>query len=293
LQNEQLTFYQSGRYLKMNPSDQPTQTLSGNPQGPDQFFREVEIQFLIHELKDPIAIIETGLRTLLEKQDKFGALSAKQENTLKRTLRNTQKARSMLNDLLEIGRSESGCFLCSFFQPVPSVYQALKDSLEIVTGPLSEEIGRYQAETDAALLLSQHGIFLEISSRAREARIFQDEVKFRQIAGNLVKNALHHRRQQIRIMMDVEGDHIVLAVSDDGPGVEPEHRELIFKRYAQVKECVMVPRKGHGLGLAGALILARCLGGDIQIESPKGQGATFRLTLPVRMASESSESTTL
>jgi two-component system, OmpR family, sensor kinase len=51
----------------------------------EQFFREIEIEFLVHELKDPIAIIETGLRTLLERQDKFGALSARQESTLKRT----------------------------------------------------------------------------------------------------------------------------------------------------------------------------------------------------------------
>ena len=58
---------------------------------------------------------------------------------------------------------------------------------------------------------------------------------------------------------------------------------MIFKRYAQVKECSIVPRKGHGLGLAGALILARCLGGDIKIESQKGQGATFCLMMPLKL----------
>ena len=77
-----------------------------------------------------------------------------------------------------------------------------------------------------------------------------------------------------------------MAVSDDGPGVESEHQEMIFQRYAQVKECSIVPRKGHGLGLVGALILARCLGGDIRIDSREGQGATFHLTLPVKMAGE-------
>ena len=189
----------------------------------------------------------------------------------------------MLNNLLEIGRSESGCFICSFFPPVKSVYQALKDSLEIMTGPLSDEIGKYQAEKDAAELLSQHGVFLEISTQVRSTEIFQDEIKFRQIAGNLFKNAFHYRRERVNIMMDVEDGNIVLVVSDDGPGVEPEHQEMFFKRYAQVNECSIVPRKGHGLGLAGALILARCLGGDIKLASQKGQGATFRLTLPVKM----------
>jgi len=250
---------------------------------PQEFFREIEIQFLIHDLKDPIAIVETGLRTLLEKKEKFGPLLPKQENTLKRTLRNTKKAREMLNNLLEIGRSESGCFICSHFQPAKSVYQAMKDSLEIMTGPLSEEIGKYEAEKDALELLTRNGIHLDIASRISNIEIFQDEVKFRQIVGNLLKNALHHRREKLEIKMDLEDDVVSLTVSDDGPGVEPDHHEMIFKRYAQVKECSLVPRKGHGLGLAGALILAQCLGGDIKIVSEQGQGAAFCLTLPVSM----------
>jgi signal transduction histidine kinase len=259
------------------------QELTSTLDTPRQFFREIEIQFLIHELKDPIAIIETGLRSLLEKKEKFGSLSFKQENTLKRTLRNTKKARDMLSNLLEIGRSESGCFICSYFQPAKSVYEAMKEALEIMTGPLSEELGKYQVEEDAIRLLSQNGILIDLSPQVKNTEIYQDETKFRQIAGNLFKNALHHRRAQVNIMMGVDEQNLSLTVSDDGPGVEPEHQEMIFKRYAQVKECSIVPRKGHGLGLAGALILARCLGGDITIDSRKGQGASFKLTLPLKL----------
>jgi signal transduction histidine kinase len=83
--------------------------------------------------------------------------------------------------------------------------------------------------------------------------------------------------------MEVQGERLAVAVVDDGPGIEPDHHELIFKRYAQVKECAMVERKGHGLGLAGALIMARSLGGDIEVVSRKGEGATFRLTLPLQL----------
>jgi len=267
----------------MSQPPQPNQEEPETTDRPEQFFREIEIQFLIHELKDPISIVETGLRTLLEKKEKFGPLLPKQENTLKRTLRNTKKAREMLNNLLEIGRSESGCFICSHFQPAESVYQAIKDSLEIMTGPLSEEIGKYEAEKDALELLTRNGIHFDISPRISTIEIFQDEVKFRQIVGNLLKNALHHRREKLEIKMDLEDDVVSLTVSDDGPGVEPDHHEMIFRRYAQVKECSIVPRKGHGLGLAGALILAQCLGGDIKIVSEQGQGAAFCLTLPVSM----------
>ena len=265
----------------MNKTHQTDPDLQTDVKGGDQFFRELEIQFLIHELKDPISIIETGLRTLLERREKLGPLTPKQENTLKRTLRNTQKTRSMLNNLLEIGRSQSGCFICSHFQPADSLLRIMKDALEIMTGPLAEEIGKYQAEKDAIELLGQNGIFFEISPGLASVEMFQDETKFSQIVGNLFKNALHHRRNRIEIRMAVEYENLVLAVADDGPGIEPQHQDLIFKRYAQVAECSAVPRKGHGLGLAGALILARCLGGDIAIASQKGRGAEFRLTLPL------------
>jgi signal transduction histidine kinase len=159
----------------------------------------------------------------------------------------------------------------------------MKDALEIMTGPVAEEIGKYQTEEDASQLLSQNNIFLDTSSQAASIEMFQDEVKFCQIVGNLLKNALHHRRSRVEIKLAVEGQDLLVQVSDDGPGVDPEHQELIFKRYAQVKECSIVARKGHGLGLAGAHILARCLGGDIKIESQKGQGATFCLMMPLKL----------
>jgi len=247
------------------------------------FFQEISIEFLIHELKDPIAVIETGLRTVLEKQDRYGPLTAKQANTLMRSLRNTRKAWGILNNLLEIGRSEAGCLACRRFTPVNALYNALKDALETVTGPAPEVIGKYQIEAELIKLLNSHGIFVHIPPGTAAVEMFQDETKFRQIAGNLFKNALHHRRQRIDVRMDIHGDRLVLAVKDDGRGVEPEHHDLIFKRYTRLKECDLVERKGHGLGLAGSLILARSLGGDIQVTSRKGEGATFCLTLPLQL----------
>ncbi len=249
----------------------------------EPFFREVEIQFLIHELKDPISIIETGARSLLEKADKYGALSERQEKTLKRVLRNTRKVWTMLDDLLEIGRSEAGCFVCCHFRPVRSVMQALLDAVETTSAPISDQLGADSQAGDIVGRLAQSGIFLELPAAIAAAELYQDETKFRQIIGNLFKNALYHRQQRIDIRMGIENDCFSIAVTDDGPGVEPEHHEFIFRRYAQVKECATVPRKGHGLGLAGALILARCLGGNIELDSQKGKGATFRLTLPVRL----------
>lgn len=268
---------------KNNEDKESKQPAEGSPV---QFFKEIEIEFLVHELKDPIAIIETGLRTLLERQDKFGSLSARQESTLKRALRNSKKARELLHNLLEIGRSESGCFIGERFQPSKSVLQALNDALETNAWNVFEKYISYQNETEARNFLVSSGIILDISPPVTDLEIFQDEIKFRQIIGNLIKNALHHRQQSVHIRLELDGDYLVTAVTDDGPGIEPEQHEMVFRRYAQVKECSIVPRKGHGLGLAGADIISRCLGGRLELNSAKGQGATFRLILPLKLAAD-------
>jgi signal transduction histidine kinase len=114
----------------------------------------------------------------------------------------------------------------------------------------------------------------------------QDQVKYCQIVGNLLKNALHFRRERIEIEMAKNKEFLLVAVTDDGPGVEPEQCESIFERYSQGKECTVTPRQGHGLGLAGARILARCLGGDIELTCSKTEGTKFELRLPMVLATE-------
>jgi len=253
---------------------------------PQHFFREIEVEFLIHELKDPVSIIETGVRTLLEKRDKFGTLSSRQEKTLKRILRNSNKARAMLNSLLEIGRSEAGSFSCCRFQPEKTAYVILMDALGTIAGNISEQFRTCHEEREAIELLSSHGIFLDIAPQVADIEMYQDETKFRQIVGNLIKNALHYRKDRIEIKVDIKKDLLIVDVIDDGPGIDPEDHQLIFQRYKQVKESLASQRGGHGLGLAGALIMARYLGGDIELKSKKGKGATFRLILPVSFKSD-------
>lgn len=252
----------------------------------EQFFRDIEIEFLVHELKDPIAIIETGLRTLLERQDKFGPLTPRQESTLKRTLRNSKKARELLHNLLEIGRAEAECFLGEQFQLSNSVLKALEDALETIAWDVFEKYVDVKGQSEALEYLKSCGIVLDISPQVSDLEIFQDEKKFRQVVCNLIKNALHHRKERVDIRLGLDGEYLALAVSDDGPGIDPEHHEMVFQRYAQVKDSAQVSRKGHGLGLAGANIISRCLGGELKLDSEKGKGATFKLLLPVKLASD-------
>jgi len=254
---------------------------STHPDAQGRFFSDVDVEFLIHELKDPIAVIETAVRMLLEKPDKYGPLTGRQQKTLDRALRNSKKARGLLADLLEVGRSDAGCFQCCHFNALDTVNAVLMETLESVDAGLWEKLDGAASPSEREALLVGDGIRITCSDGAGQARLCQDLAKFRQILGNLIKNAFQHRRQHLKIGMDCVEDRLSIEVADDGPGVEKENRELIFMRYTRVKPCAMLSRTGHGLGLAGARILARRMGGDIVVKCDRGQGTVFRLTLPL------------
>lgn len=252
----------------------------------EDFFRNLETQFLVHELKDPISIIETGARTLAEKQHKFGTLTSRQEKIVRRIARNAQKARDMLYGLLETGRSEAGSIFCNPFTPTHAILEVLMDSLEVTAPQIADELRQYADKKLIFESANRFGVFLVVEPEIQNLEMLQDEIKFRQIVGNLIKNALHFRKKRIELLLYKAGRKIILDVTDDGPGIPDDQRLSIFKRYTQVKECALTMRNGHGLGLAGARIMARCLGGDIEIVSDKDKGTTFQLTLPIHFQEE-------
>jgi signal transduction histidine kinase len=246
----------------------------------ERFFERLQVEFLVHELKDPLSVIESGLRMLLEKQAKFGALSRRQLRTLGRALRSSRRARQILSGLLEVGRAEDRHFACQRFHPEKILREVAVDCLELMVGPRgpSDEADT-PAQVDAWLVANN--LHLVLSDGGDRRVLCQDEDKFRHIVANLVKNALHHRHQHITLTCQWDDRFIRIQVEDDGPGVPPEHREVIFQRYAQLETPTGVKRRGYGLGLAGARHLARSLGGEVRVHGEAGQGACFEVTLPV------------
>ena len=245
------------------------------------FFRQVNIEFLVHELKDPVSVIETGVIMLLEKQGSSGPLSQIQERTLTRVLRNANKTREMLNQLLEVGRAANACFNCHPFMPVDVLQQTLLEAVEKSDPDLYEEVKSASNAQASISFLAKKGMRIDIAPSAEGMTIVQDQIKFSQIVANLIKNGIFYRRRQLLIHLSYQHNQMSIAVRDDGPGIAPEHHEEIFKRYKQVMASAGVARSGHGLGLAVARMLARSMGGDITIESQLGHGALFRFILPV------------
>lgn len=253
------------------------------PPANDGFLGSVDVDFLFHELKDPLSLIETSVRMLLEKTDKYGPLTDRQAKALKRTLKYSKKARSLVGELLEVGRSDAGCFQCQRFDAVVTLNDLIVEAVETSDPKLWESLQAADSEANRTALLNRNGISLNLPIGVRDFQLCQDEVKFRQILGNLIKNALQYRSRALTISMECRDEKLVVEVSDDGPGIEPDHQEVIFNRYTRLAARTQTSRPGHGLGLAGARILARHLGGDITVRNNHGAGAVFCLFLPMTL----------
>jgi signal transduction histidine kinase len=76
-------------------------------------------------------------------------------------------------------------------------------------------------------------------------------------------------------------DHVELAVSDQGEGIDPEDLPRIFDEFVQLSNSQQLG--GTGLGLPISKRLATLLGGELRVTSERGKGSTFHLTLPERI----------
>jgi two-component system OmpR family sensor kinase len=116
------------------------------------------------------------------------------------------------------------------------------------------------------------------------APVQADEARLRQVVANLVGNAAAHTPAGTRISIRVgtaEG-RAVLEVSDDGPGMTAEQAGRVFDRFYRTdRSRNRSAGAGAGLGLAIARSLARAHGGDVELKTVFGEGACFRLTLPL------------
>jgi len=99
-----------------------------------------------------------------------------------------------------------------------------------------------------------------------------------EMLGNLLDNACKWARTRVTLTCSKEGEQIVIAVDDDGPGIEPSMREAVMRRGIRADEAA----QGSGLGLAIVRDLAEIYGGSISLEESPMGGARARLTLPAQ-----------
>jgi len=241
--------------------------------------KERLFELLIHDLTGPLSVISVSTSSLLRDTDQSGPLSERQKSTLDRILRNVHRSQVLLNEMIEILRSEEGLFRKKPF----SVEKVLKESiLEVLEFGSREAVEKLAWEKDMKRfceMLKTYGIFMEISGKYGRSPFPHDPRKVQQILRNLLSNALKHRRQRVEVTIGGDAD-LLITVEDDGPGIPQKNRKSIFQRFVRLKneEHPYVP--GLGLGLAGVKALLESMGGEITFVSREGAGTRFSATIP-------------
>lgn len=114
--------------------------------------------------------------------------------------------------------------------------------------------------------------------------VIGDEARLRQVIGNLLANARTHTPPGTPVSVTVmaEGeDRAVLEVADEGPGLDAQAAERVFERFYRVDKARSRDSGGAGLGLAIVAAIVQSHGGQAMVRSAPGQGATFRVELPL------------
>jgi two-component system, sensor histidine kinase and response regulator len=106
------------------------------------------------------------------------------------------------------------------------------------------------------------------------------------VVGNLVGNAFKFARRngEVRIGLAASNGRVRVTVTDDGPGIAPEFREVIFEKFGQTPEGRLKKARSSGLGLTFCKLAVAAHGGEIGVEAAVPGGSRFWVDLPRRVA---------
>jgi two-component system OmpR family sensor kinase len=248
---------------------------------------KISLQLLIHDLKVPLAVIEAGITSLLGKLDRYGALTEKQEKVLLRTLRNTRVIQALVNDSLELERSKEGVINVTQLRISDLIEGALVEIFDLVDYQTSDKIKLCTGLEQLKGALQENGVTLTIDEGLWCQELFLDEAKIKQILRNLLNNALKYRKSRVELRVDKRQDCFLFSVKDDGEGIPSTHHKKIFESYFQMDPTGSYSVRGHGLGLAGVMVLVEDMGGELRLESDQGKGAEFMVKLPLTLTKQS------
>jgi signal transduction histidine kinase len=241
--------------------------------------KEGLIDLLIHDLRGPLSVVSTSVTNLLNKEDRYGSLTGRQRRTLERIWRNTRKAQTLLQEMLEISRSEDGLFRKEHFPIGKAIRESLLDVLEITDSTVAEKIRGARNKEEFRSILEAHGIFIDIKGKYRKSPFFHDQPKVQQILRNLLSNALKYRQRRVDVSIGGEMD-LLVSIEDDGRGIPQEDSEAIFDRFVRLKDIKRAGVPGLGLGLTGVKALVEAMEGEITLVSRQGFGTNFTVRIP-------------
>jgi signal transduction histidine kinase/putative methionine-R-sulfoxide reductase with GAF domain len=214
-----------------------------------------------HELRTPLNAIINFVEMIA--RGMIGPVNQDQVELLDQALESSKHLLNLINDVLDISKIQAGQ-LTLFIEDQVSVQVEIEAALSIVGGLLQEKHLRLIRDVDPHLPM-----------------VSCDRRRLRQVLLNLISNAIKFTYEgTITVSVKNQGRDVLFAVIDTGPGIPPEKQNLIFEPFIQAENGERQVH-GTGLGLPISRSLVRAHGGELWVESGRGEGSAFFFTLPV------------
>ena len=227
------------------------------------------LNHMSHDIRTPMnAIVGFTDIAMKRKPDK------EVENCLKKIRQSSEYLMTLINDVLDISRIESGKLE---YKPVPA------DLRDIINTVLSIAKG-YMENRDLNLHVSREELITPY--------VMADELRIREVLLNIISNAVKFTKDGGTISFAAENapgndeNHIIVRyrISDTGIGMSEEFQTRIFDEFSQENNGARTSYKGTGLGMAIAKRYVDLMGGKIEVSSRQGIGSTFTVEIPLLIA---------
>jgi two-component system, OmpR family, phosphate regulon sensor histidine kinase PhoR len=230
----------------------------------NEAYRKEFLQNLAHEFKTPIFAIQGYVDTLLE-----GALDnpAVNKKFLENAARNVDRMVTLVNDLDEIAKLESG------EQPLNQKNFVIQELIKEIFDSLSIKTAAKKIKTSFKKGCDQPVV------------VYADKEKIKQVIINLVSNAIKYGKENGNIIASIyktEERKVLIEISDDGIGIAPEHLPRIFERFYRTDRGRSRDVGGTGIGLAICKHIIEAHGQAIHARSKPDVGTTIGFTLSAK-----------
>jgi len=219
-----------------------------------------------HELRTPLQAI-IGYSDLVKEELEISGMDDNAEE-LERVIHNAQRLLSLINNLLDLAKIESG-----------------KMDLQLQKINLSTLFKEATGTVTPILRQNNNQLIIEANHQVQELEI--DREKLLQMLLNLLSNAGKFTTNgTVTLASELSEDKLLISVTDTGIGLNEDQVQIIFEEFRQVDGSTTRKFEGTGLGLAITKRFCELMGGKILVASKLGQGSTFSLRIPLPISSD-------
>ncbi len=219
--------------------------------------KEMGMSIVSHEIRTPITAIIGFVENILINKD---AVDPDLIKMIYKIYGNSIRLKELVNNFLDYNKLNAGKM------------ELLKENIDLFA--VVEEV-----ITNNEMLMEIKGIKCENLLKTG-IYVYVDATMIYQVINNIVSNAIKYNKEngEIKTEAEINGNIVILKISDTGAGIKPENIDSVFKEYERVKG---VKEKGTGLGMPISKRFIELNGGSIWITSEYGKGSCFYISIPI------------